>query len=410
MLRSSILSLIIGSGKTGIFVLALSILIPLPAAAQTMSVQNGGTIEVNNGGVWTLHGTTVDLGNAGSTTAIHETDGGRFTGGALTATRTLDAPSSATPAGLGVTISTTANLGDVIITRGHTVQTAPNGNASIRRYYDLVPSQNNSSLDATLTLHYADTELNGRTESSLEFFKSTDDGSTWAEAGADQRDATANTVTLSGIASLSRWTLGSADQPLPVEMAEFRGTAAASDRVQLTWTTASETTTAGFEVQRANANGPGDPSWHTVDFVESKAAGGTTTEATQYRFSDADFSYAVDTLAYRLKQVDLDGTTHLTDPVTIGRTVQELKLLGTFPNPARTRATVRFAVPKDLPTDAVTIRLYDVLGRQVRTVAGDTDAGRHERQLDLSNLSSGVYFLRLRAGSTGKTRRLTVVH
>jgi hypothetical protein len=198
------------------------------------------------------------------------------------------------------------------------------------------------------------------------------------------------------------------DAKLPVELATFDARSTTGS-TRLTWTTASETNNAGFEVQRADASGPGTPSWHAVDFVESKAEGGTTTQATQYRFSDADFSYAADTLAYRLKQVDVDGTTHLTDPVTIGRAVQEVELLGTFPNPARTRATVRFAVPKDLPTDAVTMRLYDVLGRQVRTVVGDTDAGRHERQLDLSNLPSGVYFLRLQAGTTVKTRRLTVV-
>lgn len=124
-----------------------------------------------------------------------------------------------------------------------------------------------------------------------------------------------------------------------------------------------------------------------------------TTAVQSYRFVDEDLPYAADALTYRLKQVDTDGTTALTEPVTVGRTVQELELLGTFPNPARTRATVRFAVPNDVPTDAVTMRLYDVLGRRVRTVAGETETGRHELQLDLGDLSSGVYFFHLQAGS-----------
>ena len=118
------------SEKLGLLFLALSMLVPLSAAAQTMSLQNGGAIAINNGGTWTLHGTTVDLGGTGSTATISETGGGRFADGTLTATRALDAPSSANPAGLGARISTSATLGDVTVTRGHTVQTAPNGNAT----------------------------------------------------------------------------------------------------------------------------------------------------------------------------------------------------------------------------------------------------------------------------------------
>jgi hypothetical protein len=60
------------------------------------------------------------------------------------------------------------------------------------------------------------------------------------------------------------------------------------------------------------------------------------------------------------------------------------------------------------PTD-VTVRLYDVLGRRVRTVRRGTAEGRVEAQVDVSDLAAGVYFLRLRAGKETKTRRLTVV-
>jgi hypothetical protein len=57
----------------------------------------------------------------------------------------------------------------------------------------------------------------------------------------------------------------------------------------------------------------------------------------------------------------------------------------------------------------VTVRLYDVLGRQVRTVVQGEQSGRHERRVDLSDLSSGVYFLRLKAGGQTRTQKLTVV-
>jgi hypothetical protein len=78
-------------------------------------------------------------------------------------------------------------------------------------------------------------------------------------------------------------------------------------------------------------------------------------------------------------------------------------LLGAFPNPACEQATVRFAVlprPSDAAPDAssgqrVTLRLYDVLGRQVRTVTTGRAEGRQERRLGVSSRSSGVYVLRL---------------
>jgi hypothetical protein len=70
---------------------------------------------------------------------------------------------------------------------------------------------------------------------------------------------------------------------------------------------------------------------------------------------------------------------------------------------------VRFAVPEDRAADAVRLRLYDVLGRRVRTVRAEAEPGRHEHTLDVTGLSSGVYVLRLQAGGQTKTRKLTVV-
>jgi hypothetical protein len=137
---------------------------------------------------------------------------------------------------------------------------------------------------------------------------------------------------------------------------------------------------------------------------------GTTSDATSYRFTDEDLPYAADTLRYRLKQVDTDGSASLTDAVTVARSGPErVELLGTYPNPARQRATVRFAIPEGTAGETVRMRLYDVLGRRVRTVRAEAEPGRHEQRIDVSGLASGVYVLRLTAAGTAKTRKLTVV-
>jgi hypothetical protein len=59
----------------------------------------------------------------------------------------------------------------------------------------------------------------------------------------------------------------------------------------------------------------------------------------------------------------------------------------------------------------VTVGLYDVLGRQVKTLHKGRVTGGQPQQvtLDASTVSSGVYFLRVKSEGFTKTRRLTVV-
>jgi len=201
--------------------------------------------------------------------------------------------------------------------------------------------------------------------------------------------------------SFSEFALASDSEPLPVELSGFEAEVD-NETVRLTWQTVSETGNAGFGVQRK----AGQSDWEQVGFVESKASGGTTTEARSYRFTDRSLPYEAERLEYRLRQVDTDGSTSYSDLVTVERTVDEMELLGTYPNPAQSRVTVRYAVPE--PQD-ISVRLYDVLGRRVRTVIHGEQSGRHKRQVDLSGLASGVYFLRLSAEGQTRTRKLTVV-
>ncbi|MEF8797376.1 MAG: T9SS type A sorting domain-containing protein [Salinivenus sp.] len=202
--------------------------------------------------------------------------------------------------------------------------------------------------------------------------------------------------------SFSEFALGSGSEPLPVELASFEA-ALEEEAARLTWETASETGNAGFEVQRrAGSEGP----WTDVGFVESGAEGGTTEEPRSYRFVDENLPFEADTMAYRLQQVDLDGTKSVTEAVTVGRGAEQLTLREVFPNPAHGQATVRYAVPE---RQKIRLGLYDVLGRKVRTIRNGTAEGRQELQVGLSALAGGTYLLRLQAGRQAQTRRLIVV-
>jgi len=123
--------------------------------------------------------------------------------GHIITTRTLGAPSAMNVAGFGAVLTSAVNLGSTEIKRGHAVQTGLNGGTSIKRYFDITPV-NNSGLNATLVFKYDDTELNGKPETSLKLFKSTNTGSTWLFQNGVVNHL-ANQITLTGINSFSRW-------------------------------------------------------------------------------------------------------------------------------------------------------------------------------------------------------------
>ncbi len=58
----------------------------------------------------------------------------------------------------------------------------------------------------------------------------------------------------------------------------------------------------------------------------------------------------------------------------------------------------------------VTLKVYDILGREVATLVNERkNAGSYEVKFDGSELSSGVYFYRLQAGSFVRTRTLLLL-
>jgi hypothetical protein len=118
--------------------------------------------------------------------------------------------------------------------------------------------------------------------------------------------------------------------------------------------------------------------------------------------------FEAEQVRYRLRQKDLDGTTTLSDEVTVELGAPaEARLHAPFPNPAAGRATVRYEVPK---TTTVNIAVYDVLGRRIETVVdGPVPAGRAQETVQTGQWAPGVYFVRMQLGDTVYTERISVV-
>jgi hypothetical protein len=82
-------------------------------------------------------------------------------------------------------------------------------------------------------------------------------------------------------------------------------------------------------------------------------------------------------------------------------------LLQNYPNPFNPTTTIRYELPF---ASHVSLIVFDVLGRQVRTLVNTFEqAGRHEATFNAQYVSSGTYFYRLEAGGSVETRKLTVV-
>ena len=200
--------------------------------------------------------------------------------------------------------------------------------------------------------------------------------------------------------SFSEFVFASNSQPLPVELTQFDAQVT-EDAVTLHWATASETNNAGFEVQRRV-----DDTWKALSFVDGA---GTTDTPQTYRFRDHAPTFA-DSLVYRLRQVDTEGTATLSSQVVVHRQPgSAVRLAAPAPNPVRQQATVQYVVP-DGATQPVRLDVYNALGQRVATLVNESQApGHQELSLDASRWASGTYFLRLQVGNATRSQRVTVV-
>ena len=78
-----------------------------------------------------------------------------------------------------------------------------------------------------------------------------------------------------------------------------------------------------------------------------------------------------------------------------------------FPNPFNPTTWIRFSVPHK---EKITLQIFNVLGQKVKTLAeGWFAPGTYRVQFDGSRLSSGVYYVRLKAGHFQQTRKMLLV-
>jgi hypothetical protein len=308
-------------------------------------------------------------------------------GGYVTTTRILNAPLSVNPGNLGAIITSTQNLGNTTIRRGHNSQVnVSNTGNSINRYYDIIPT-NNTAVNATLRLTYFDTELNGLMESDLNMYKSSNN-TNWTTVGYTTRDASANYVEKTGITDFSRWTLSSFNNPLPILFTSFQA-GCNNNSIGLDWTIEQERNVSHFGLQRSEDA----IIWKDIAIVPFVS----TTH--HYSYTDANSKGF-----YRVAVVDIDGSKLYSD-VVYEACKPGADAISIWPNPTTGQVYIALTVNN---TSTMALKVYDGKGSMILQQTGKLTPGDNNVNMNIQYLASGVYWVMMdwNNGAERKTVRI----
>lgn len=174
---------------------------------------------------------------------------------------------------------------------------------------------------------------------------------------------------------------------LPVNLTYFNAKRNNANNVTLTWQTAQEINSSGFEIQRLI----GDGSWQAIAFVHSQASGGNSGLALNYSYIDNNSTDGVS--QYRLRTIDIDGSYKFSEIRSVRGTEQGGKII-LYPNPS---SDGKVKVMFEDVSGAHDVLLTDMNGRLIKQWTAVTN-----NNIEINNLTDGLYSLRVINRETGE--------
>jgi hypothetical protein len=338
-----------------------------------------GTIKCKSGAL-NLNGHCISLG---TNARLEETENSFIFGenGSIETTLDLNQPNELNICGIGIGITSAANLGTTSIIRHHSSLSGSEASQSINRWYDIV-SQNNNALNAQLTFQYLPHELNGIDEHNLLLFKSNDIGQTWIQIPT-LVDTFNNSLTVENLNSFSRWTAwssGSENNTLPVIWYSIDAQRTRNNCNEISWSTASEINSDIFVVEKSFDG------YQFFKIAEIQSAGNSNH---LHSYNHNDTNRTTEFCFYRIKQIDFDGGFTYSKVVAVKdlKTYFETTL---YPNPSRDLINI------ELPfKDNWTISIFDGLGKEVFRKSMKNNANI---TVDVSKFKAGKYEVMLENG------------
>jgi hypothetical protein len=215
---------------------------------------------------------------------------------------------------------------------------------------------------------------------------------------------------------LTKTLSGNGDISLPVELTSFAATVG-DNKVILKWVTQSEVNNLGFEVYRSAAENGEYALIATYENDESLQGAGNSNAAREYTYED-NLTFNGETYWYQIADVDYGGIRTFHGPVSVespDMIPEDYKLHPNYPNPFNPETNIRFEIPASPANSKVKLIVYNNLGMEVRTlINGIAVPGIHTVTWDGRNnyggqMASGVYFLRLQAGTFHQAQKMLLV-
>ncbi len=198
-----------------------------------------------------------------------------------------------------------------------------------------------------------------------------------------------------------------------VELLNFSASAE-NDRVILNWNTVTEINNSGFEIQRSKTKSKNEENWQTIGFVKGS---GNSNSYKKYFYTDEFPPSGI--IYYRLKQVDTNGSFKYSNTVEVNINLPDkFVLYQNYPNPFNPSTTIKYSVPKIINNQSsiINLKIYDVLGNEVAVLVNEAQSpGNYEvtfnsqKTANHKELSSGVYFYKLSAGSFSSFKKLLLL-
>ncbi|GBD93812.1 hypothetical protein BMS3Abin05_01407 [bacterium BMS3Abin05] len=175
----------------------------------------------------------------------------------------------------------------------------------------------------------------------------------------------------------------------------------------LFWKTASETNNYGFEIYRSE-----DENWKSAARIGFVKGSGNSVEAHFYRFRDPQAGFLSGRNYYRLKQIDLDGTSHWGEKTVLVSFDEKnsLRISSNYPNPFNGETSFVLYLPVE---KTVSVGVFNPLGQRISTIlTGERlQPGAHTLVWKGVNaqgtaVGSGQYFIVIRVGNKRFVRRV----
>lgn len=175
-------------------------------------------------------------------------------------------------------------------------------------------------------------------------------------------------------------TLYSCAVALPIELVEFKGEVKKGHNL-LTWKTATEINSLKHIIETSPN---GKDGWSSVGQVD---AVGNSTELNSYSIEDVN---PTSVAYYRLKELSLDNQIQYSDIILVKRFKRSVGQATVFPMPVDDKLTIQFESPSQ---ESAVMNVMDVEGRIVSTKSIELEDNINTIDLDVSNLTSGIYFI-----------------